>query len=85
MSRCRHLRQLFRLRGEALLDVFAAADDGGGGLPERAVLLDHRVDGVLVGDLGVVLLDVRDPEADEAAPEVAEAAEEVRRGHGVSP
>ena len=51
---CVDLRQLLRLRRE-LLELFAPADDRRRRLLELRVLLDHRVDRVLVGDLGLFL------------------------------
>src|SRR5688500_16149536 len=61
---------------DPLVEVLAAPDDGRGRRLELRVLLDHRVDGVLVGDLGVRLLDVGDPQREEAAPQVGQAGEE---------
>ena len=59
---------------EPLVDVLAPADDRRRRRLELRVLLDHRVDRVLVGDLRVLLLDVRDPDREEALPEVARGA-----------
>src|SRR5207253_10469809 len=57
-----------------------------GRLLELGIFFDHRVDRVLIGDLGVLLLDVGDPEADETLPQVRQTREEpTTLGHLNSP
>ncbi len=69
------LREVLGRLRHARGDVLTAPDDRGGRGLEPRVLLDHRVDRVLVRDLRMLLLDVRDPQREEAAPEVAETGE----------
>jgi hypothetical protein len=64
--------QFAALAFEPRRNVFAAAHDRRRRALQLAVLLDHRVDRVLVGNLRVPFFHVGDPQRDEARPEVGQ-------------
>src|SRR5260370_21059505 len=78
----RVLGKVLALRREPFADLLPTPDDRRGRPFQLRVLLDHRVDRVLVGDLRMLLFQIRNPQADETLPQVRQSTEKTHaRGH----
>src|SRR5262249_48185273 len=76
---CRDLSQFAGFLLELFIQIFAPPNDGSSRLLELRVLLDHRVDGIFIGDLRMVLFDIRDPEGEESSPQIMKSGKEIDR------
>ena len=77
---CQFLFTLFL----ALLELLPTADNRSTGVAQTTKLFGHRVDAVLVGDGGVALLRIFQPDGDESLPQIAKTGEKVDVCHGGS-